>query len=1066
MAWLCLSNGAHAVPTIYYVATTGNDANPCSLASPCLTIAHGVALLFASDTLYIRGGTYTGSANVISSDNTVRGGTSWADAITIAAFPGETVTIQPPNHMDVVGFNTPTQKYLIFDHLIMDCVNQTGSTDTCVYIGGAGGGLAGSGAGYIRIQDCEIKNSSFVGIMLPYHGAGYNEILRNSIHNIGDDLDPAVEDPQHGTYINSGHNLIEGNDFFANMDYGVHIYGTVDASFNVVRGNRVHGNGLSTHNFTSYGILVATGHDNLVVNNLVWGNRGGIQIGGEDQLIYQNTVYNNDIVGGGGILIQASSTRAVVKNNISYGNTFGDITNFGGISPTIAYNLTGDTQPSPATNKIESSNPLFTDAAGANFTIQTGSPAKDAGTNLSVTTDFRGGPRPFNLIPDIGAYEYGAVATFTPTTTADLGTLIARTDLRCGDTINLPPLVTIAAQVALPVVVNWNGTPCSAATAYVTLQTTPSGSQPTAGTRTNPSYAPYLAIIQPTGGNQSALLLGAHVNGWKFINLSLQATTAASREGASITIGSDTEPVAANQPTDIIMDRLLIQGHPTLATRRGVADHGQTTQLINSYLDNFKHASQEAQAYASWNGPGHHLVENNFLEGSTQPVLVGGSDPGIIGMNPTYTFRRNYMTKRDAWNPNHPSWDHSTWYEKNCFEIKKGINVLIELNIVEKCWQGGQDGTAFLVSILNQGGSDPTAILRDVIIRYNIIRHGGNVMGVTWQADGHTTLQGYNLQILHNLGYDIGSALYPGSTAGETFPIFNGFYSNVSIKHNTFIPSAAVPYRLLQFVGDPALKITGLDIQNNLWVHGYYGVKGTDNVTTYTAGDALDHYATAATFTCNVLAGIEGSPGIVAGDYSHYPGNFFPSRPTFDAQFVNPAAGNFRLIGGSVYAAGGPSQACDGTAQGVDMSLLPDPAGDASGGAVGGAPTPPTPVKLPLPISVACAAQTSAPTTVTEGATVTLSLCHSGAGVTQWAGLVDGRRRALTLKPDGKTYSDGLTKFVGTSSFVAGTHVVQIIPIYGPAGDGPLSLPFLLTVRPKGPAVTPTGTAPANVRIN
>jgi hypothetical protein len=44
-----------ATATTYYVATTGNDANPGTQAQPFRTILKGLTGLRAGDTLYIRG---------------------------------------------------------------------------------------------------------------------------------------------------------------------------------------------------------------------------------------------------------------------------------------------------------------------------------------------------------------------------------------------------------------------------------------------------------------------------------------------------------------------------------------------------------------------------------------------------------------------------------------------------------------------------------------------------------------------------------------------------------------------------------------------------------------------------------------------------------------------------------------------------------------------------------------------------------------------------------------------------------------------------------------------------
>ncbi|MEZ4273530.1 MAG: hypothetical protein R3C68_19465 [Myxococcota bacterium] len=43
---------------IYYVAMSGNDANPGNEAAPLRNIKYGVSKLFAGDTLYVKAGIY------------------------------------------------------------------------------------------------------------------------------------------------------------------------------------------------------------------------------------------------------------------------------------------------------------------------------------------------------------------------------------------------------------------------------------------------------------------------------------------------------------------------------------------------------------------------------------------------------------------------------------------------------------------------------------------------------------------------------------------------------------------------------------------------------------------------------------------------------------------------------------------------------------------------------------------------------------------------------------------------------------------------------------------------
>jgi len=58
-------NGPPVFAATYYMATTGSDSNSGSLSQPFLTLKHSFQAMTAGDTLIIRNGTYTGTANQI-----------------------------------------------------------------------------------------------------------------------------------------------------------------------------------------------------------------------------------------------------------------------------------------------------------------------------------------------------------------------------------------------------------------------------------------------------------------------------------------------------------------------------------------------------------------------------------------------------------------------------------------------------------------------------------------------------------------------------------------------------------------------------------------------------------------------------------------------------------------------------------------------------------------------------------------------------------------------------------------------------------------------------------------
>ena len=384
----------------YYVATNGNDSRSCSTATnintPKGTLSNAVTCLSAGDTLYIRGGTYTGSNNTIDSEvNTVPSGTSWSNAVTIRGYPGETVTIRPPNGIHGLRLTLGAPHYLIFQDFILDYVNDT--------IGMVGIYLS-SGAHHNRFERLEVTGAKEFGIGFSRNNGNspFNEVINSRISNSGFPGGPITNG--HGFYISTSDNLFEGNEVFNNQGYGFHLYDDAGPKFvarNVVRNNKIYNNGL--HPSLGYGLVQAWGADNLIYNNLIYSNPGGIliYIDSENVGVYNNTIYSNTVAEG--IALQFYQSAPIIHNNIVFANE-SSIVDYGGTgSPVISNNFTTD--------------PKFINASTNDFHLQSSSPAINAGTTVStVTTDFDGVSRPQGSAYDIGAYEFTSAPPPPPST--------------------------------------------------------------------------------------------------------------------------------------------------------------------------------------------------------------------------------------------------------------------------------------------------------------------------------------------------------------------------------------------------------------------------------------------------------------------------------------------------------------------------------------------------------------------------------------------------------------------------------------------------------------------------
>ena len=115
------------------------------------TLNEATAVLTAGDTLYVRAGTWTQSFNI-----GTKAGTANA-YITLAAYPGETVTIAASAPFTNSGLYRPENAFIIVDGFIFDGINAGNQTYLSV----------GNGAHDIIIRNNEIKRWKGHGILSP-----------------------------------------------------------------------------------------------------------------------------------------------------------------------------------------------------------------------------------------------------------------------------------------------------------------------------------------------------------------------------------------------------------------------------------------------------------------------------------------------------------------------------------------------------------------------------------------------------------------------------------------------------------------------------------------------------------------------------------------------------------------------------------------------------------------------------------------------------------------------------------------------------------------------------------
>jgi len=392
-AWGCAPKArVAAAPVSYYVAVSGSDSNSCqqaqSASTPKATFASAGACLAPGDVLLVRGGVYSQGLN-----NAIPSGSSWAQPVRVAAYPGETVWLKPTADLGYVVDFSRGQSYVELDGLNIDASNQNYGP---VHIESVAAGSVNTH--HIRIQNAEIIGSPAhpqqgVIVVHPMAGQGGDEFINLTVHGGGQ------TDFHHGFYIQAPDVLIDRCVVYDWPGAGIQVYngnGQIPSNVTIrdttVRDLRATSSGQRHWGIVVYGGAISnTTIVNTIVSNIPSNGAASVAIETNAQRtsILQATLYGGPSAG---LVIDSGATGTTVTNIISFQHGGGDYQDGG--SGTIAdHNLIGV-------------DPLFVDPGKNNLRLKDGSPAIDAGATLAaVPRDVAGVSRPQRAAYDIGAYE-------------------------------------------------------------------------------------------------------------------------------------------------------------------------------------------------------------------------------------------------------------------------------------------------------------------------------------------------------------------------------------------------------------------------------------------------------------------------------------------------------------------------------------------------------------------------------------------------------------------------------------------------------------------------------------
>jgi hypothetical protein len=450
LAW---ASGAWAAT--YYVAPGGvGDGSAASPWGAIQTAVASTSPVQGGDTIVVRTGTYTLSSAV---DFQKSG--SPGNPISLVAESGVS--------LNVTASSTPggaLDLYNVHDWVI----DGFRLNDAPHY------GIALHGCTNVTVQNCHVYRAQASGIIVNVSNWGTNDIypvpqnwnikiLNNTFEqanwNLGDNegvslwatdgfeiagntlIDCRHEGIDAKTGVRNGtihHNTVRGQyNLWPGTGMGVYIDGWHYETYNIdIYDNVIHdseegfeiqcedcdkpGTSGSVHDIRIFNNVV---YHNTDIQNSGWKGRGMSFFGGIGHPVHDVHVFNNTFVGSQRLGIHVDNAAAwnlFIRNNIIVNNGSADVQVDHAMSVTVENNLLSTQVVNSIGSGLTASgnfvdDPLFMNAAGNDYHLQSGSPAIDRASGTDVpTTDFDGNVRPIGSAADLGAFEYGISMPFAP----------------------------------------------------------------------------------------------------------------------------------------------------------------------------------------------------------------------------------------------------------------------------------------------------------------------------------------------------------------------------------------------------------------------------------------------------------------------------------------------------------------------------------------------------------------------------------------------------------------------------------------------------------------------------
>ncbi len=395
---------------------------------------------------------------------------------------------------------------------------------------------------------------------------------------------------------------------------------------------------------------------------------------------------------------------------------------------------------------------------------------------------------------------------------------------------------------------------------YITIQSSEAARLPKDGERVGLKDAALMPKILTSGKGESAIktLSGAHH--YRFVGIEI--APANDDYIYNLIYLGDEDGKTAGMPHHIEFDRCYIHANLPGVTRRGIALNNADTTIKNSYLAGFAGEGEETQGICGWTGTKRVVIINNYIEGGAENIMFGGSDPATADLIPAdIEIRGNHLNKP-------AEWKDKKFTMKCLFELKNAVRVNFVGNYLENNWVG----SAFRITVRNDGGKAPFSTIEDVAVKDNIISNAGEGVNILGADNNFSSQTLKRLTVANNLFLQI---------EGYFFQIAGG--EDVSIHNNTSFNAG----NFASIYGDATKNLL---VRDNISGHGKYGIHGFEK-------GILNSVEARKTFPNNVIV----NNAKIPNSEIQFPPNNFWARDYNAVGFQNFAQQDFRLAAKSPY---------------------------------------------------------------------------------------------------------------------------------------------------------------------